>query len=58
MSETGERFAYSLMTDTWYRVTEWDNLGDGQIEAKSKEEVDRSEVPQDVLDATTERDEI
>lgn len=53
-----ERFAYSLMTDTWYRVTEWDELADGQIQAKEKEEVDRSAVPEDVLDATTERDEI
>lgn len=58
MSATGERFAYSLMTDKWYRVTDWDELDDGQIKAKDKEEVDRSEVPQDVLDATKERDEI
>lgn len=54
-ADGGARFAYSMMTDNWYRVTEYEDLGDGQIKAKSKEKVDREEVPQDVLDATTER---
>jgi len=53
-SETGERYAYSEVTNTWYRVTEWDGLGDGKIQAKEKEPVDRDEVPQDVLEATDE----
>lgn len=55
VTDGGARFGYSMMTDTWYRVTEYDDLGDGQIRAKSKEKVPREEVPQDVLDATTER---
>lgn len=51
------RYAYSGLTDTWYRVTEWDDLGDGQIRAREKEQVDRDEVPQRWLDATEERGE-
>ncbi len=49
------RYGYSRMTDTWYRVTEWDDLGDGKIRAKSKEPVDREDVPQEWLEATDER---
>lgn len=52
------RYGYSSLTDTWYRVTEYDDLGDGKIIAKSKEPVDREEVPQAWLDATEERDNI
>lgn len=51
------RYAYSALTDTWYRVTEYEELGDGQIRAKSKEEVPREDVPQRWLDATEERGE-
>lgn len=50
-----ERYGYSTLTDTWYRVTDWKDLGDGKIQAKSKEEVPREEVPQEWLDATEER---
>jgi len=50
-----ERYGYSRLTDTWYRVTDWEDLGDGKIQAKSKEEVPREEVPQEWLNATEER---
>lgn len=50
-----DRYAYSLLTDTWYRVSEWEDLGDGKIQAKGKVEVPREEVPQEWLDATVER---
>lgn len=49
------RYAYSMLTDTWYRVTDYDDLGDGKIVAKNKEPVDREEVPKAWLDATEER---
>lgn len=45
------RYAYSELTNTWYRVTEYDDLGDGKIYAKSKERVGREDVPQPWLDA-------
>jgi hypothetical protein len=50
-----ERYGYSRLTDSWYRVTEWKDLGDGKIQAQSKEKVPREEVPQEYLDATKER---
>jgi len=54
--DTGtERYCYSRLTDSWYRVTDWEDLGDGQIRAKSKDEVDREEVPQKWIEATDER---
>lgn len=52
-----ERYAYSQSTDTWYLVTEYAIVGDGQLKARSKVEVDRSDVPEDVRAATRERDE-
>lgn len=48
------RYGYSQLTDTWYRVTDWDDLGDGKIRAKSKEEVDREDVPREWIEATEE----
>lgn len=51
----GVRYGYSQLTDTWYRVTDWEDLGDGKIRAKSKEEVDRKEVPQEAIQAIDER---
>ncbi|ELZ05305.1 hypothetical protein [Natrialba aegyptia] len=45
--EHGERFAYSRLTDTWYRVTAWTDLGEGRIQSHSKEAVDREEVPEE-----------
>lgn len=50
-----ERYAYSQLTDTWYIVHDWEDLGDGKLRAKSKEEVDRSDVPQEWIEATDER---
>ena len=38
-------YAYSELSGEWYRVTEWDNLGDGKIVAKSKESVPKVAVP-------------
>lgn len=55
MSGDNERFGYSRLTDTWYRVTDWKDLGDGKIQAKSKEEVDRSDVPREWIEAVNER---
>ena len=56
MNQTNtERYGYSILTDTWYRVTEWDDIGDGRIQAKSKEEVPREDVPKEWLEATEER---
>jgi hypothetical protein len=43
-----EVYARSPMTDTWYRVTEYEERGEnGQIVAKQKEEVDREDVPEE-----------
>lgn len=54
-NDSTDRYGYSQLTDTWYRVTDWDDLGDGKIQAKSKEEVDREDVPQEWVDATEKR---
>lgn len=41
-----EVYAHSELTDTWYRVTDYEEAGPGgKIVAKSKEEVDREDVP-------------
>lgn len=48
-------YAYSRVTDTWYRVTEYDRVEGEKIVAKEKVEVDREAVPQAWLDATDER---
>lgn len=49
MSSEGQtaRYGYSDLTDTWYRVTEWEDVGDGtgKMIAKSKEEVPEVAVP-------------
>lgn len=44
MSETA-RYGKSPVTGQWYRVTEWEDLGEGKMIAKSKEAVDEDEVP-------------
>ena len=60
MSETpsgeGERYGYSRLTDTWYRVDEWEwrNKAKGQIIAKSKREVKRDDVPRKWLKGVAE----
>lgn len=47
MTETGERYAYSELTNTWYRVMKWEwvDKENGKLVAKEKTEVDKSEVP-------------
>lgn len=50
-----ERYGYSQLTDTWYRVTDYEDLGDDKIRAKNKEEVPREEVPQEWIDGVEER---
>jgi len=50
-----KRYGYSRLTDTWYQVTDWKDLGDGKIRAKSKEKVRREDVPQKWIEATDER---
>jgi len=57
---TGERYAKSPMTGTYYRVTKWEQregAEDGHIVALEKEEVDRAKVPAPWLNALEERDE-
>lgn len=39
------RYGKSPVTGQWYRVTEWEDVGDGKMVAKSKEPVDEDEVP-------------
>jgi hypothetical protein len=55
MTSDIEKYGYSRLTDTWYRVTEWEDLGGGKIKAKSKKEVPREDVPQEWIEATKER---
>lgn len=57
MSDDDARYGYSIMTDTWYRVSEWERIDDESIRAKSKEPVEREDVPEKWLDAVTERGE-
>ncbi len=47
----GERYAYSRITDTWYRVTAWEECGEGKIQAKNKEPVEPSDVPDEWREA-------
>ena len=64
MTETpsGEdnRYAYSRLTDTWYRVDEWEwrNEAKGQMIAKSKTEVNRDDVPQKWISGVQERGDV
>jgi DNA-directed RNA polymerase subunit RPC12/RpoP len=48
--ETGIRYAKSLQTGTYYRVTKWVDHGDGNIRPREKHEVDREDVPQKWLE--------
>lgn len=48
--ETGERYAKSPMTGNYYRVTKWLDKGDGKIQARQKEPVDREDVPEEWLE--------
>jgi len=46
----GDRFAKSPLTDTYYRVSEWEDLGDGYIRATEKTPIAREDVPEDWLE--------
>lgn len=50
-----ERYGYSPVTDQWYLVTDWIDLGDGEMQAESKVPVERDEVPEEWLGAVDER---
>lgn len=47
-------YAFSRTTETWYLVDDYESAGDGRIVAKSKQAVDREDVPQEWLDAVDE----
>lgn len=40
----GERYGQSPLSDTWYRLTRWEDHGGNKLRAVEKEEVDESEV--------------
>lgn len=48
--ENGVRYAASPITDNIYRVTDWEERGEGRIISKTKEPVDRDEVPEHWLE--------
>jgi hypothetical protein len=55
-SEEDVRYSKSYVTDQWYRVTEWEEVdepenGKQKIIAKEKEPVDKSEVPDHIVEA-------
>ena len=51
-----EHYAYSKMTDSWYRIHDYEVAGDnGQIIANGKTEVDRDEVPEEQRQRVEER---
>jgi len=60
MSEikNGERYAHSELTDTWYIVTRWEWLdkSKGQMKALEKEAIDKSDVPNRLVDDDTQAD--
>lgn len=47
--QTGERFAEGFVTGAFYRVTKWEDHGDGHIVAINKEEVSKEEIPDERL---------
>jgi hypothetical protein len=54
-AENGDRFAYSRLTDTWYRVYDYEHVEGEKIIANGKKEIPREDVPAACLEATTER---
>jgi len=58
MTEQETRYAYSKLTDTWYKVTDWKwiNKEKGQMKTYEKEEVKRENVPEKWLGAVDERE--
>lgn len=49
--EADEIYAHSSTTGAYYRVTEWEDLGGGKIQARSKEQVEKEDVPDEWLEA-------
>lgn len=47
----GERYAQSPVSGDYYRVTAWEDRGEGKIVSHHKEEVERSDVPEQWLEA-------
>jgi hypothetical protein len=43
----GERYGKSPVTDNWYRMSRWEDRGDGRVKAIQKTEVDGP--PEEVL---------
>jgi len=44
-------YAYSKVTDSWYRVSEYEQKDGDKIIAKEKREVDKDDVPQEWINA-------
>jgi len=42
----GVRYGRSPMTGNWYRMSRWEDRGDGHVRAIQKEEIDESEAPE------------
>lgn len=40
----GVRYGRSPITENWYKMTRWEDRGDGNVRAISKQEVDQNEV--------------
>lgn len=51
-------YGYSEVTDTWYRVSEWEHVDGEHIRAIRKEHVDREDVPQEWVDHITENGDV
>jgi len=54
--QTGERYAKSPLTGNYYRVTKWIDKGDGKIQSREKEQVDREDVPEKWLEVLEDGD--
>lgn len=50
--ELGIRYGQSPLTGHWYRLTEWDTLEGGNIQAIDKEKVSPEQVPQAWIEQT------
>ena len=54
MTEDRSIIAKSPVTGEWYRVTRWEDVGDGKVRALEKETIDESEVPEPVRERLSE----
>lgn len=50
-----DRYAYSRLSDTWYRVFDYEYVEGDKIIANGKEEVPREDVPQEWLESIDDR---